>query len=78
MSTKPSWRNLAMQSDIVWRSFKISLFVGTILAMLNHGDKLILWQLNYIDVGKMLLTYAVPYCVSTYSSVQNELHRLKR
>jgi len=73
MTHKLGWIHIAKRSDIVKRSYKIALFVGTVLALLNHGDKLILLQLSYLDFVKILLTYTVPYCVSTYSSVQNEL-----
>jgi len=73
MTHKLGWIHIAKRSDIVERSYKIALFVGTVLALLNHGDKLILLELSYLDFVKILLTYTVPYCVSTYSSVQNEL-----
>jgi hypothetical protein len=78
MKSAPSWLPIAMRPDIVNRSYKIALIVGTILAILNHGDKLLLLQLAYLDIGKILLTYAVPYCVSTYSSVKNEQHQFNK
>jgi hypothetical protein len=73
MRKKTSWIHIAMRGDIVKRSYKIALFVGTVLAILNHGDKLFILQLSMLDIGKILLTYSVPYCVSTFSAVQNEL-----
>lgn len=73
MIHRRSWFELAIRPDIVKRSCKIAMFVGTVLAFLNHGDKLLLLQLSLLDIGKILLTYSVPYCVSTYSAVQNEL-----
>lgn len=74
---RPAWIEIATRRDIVTRSYKIALCVGTVLALLNHGEKLFLLALNTLDITKILLTYLVPYCVSTYSSVQNERLLLK-
>lgn len=73
MRNKPRWLQIAKRPDILKRSYKIAILVGTVLAILNHGDKLLALHLSYLDIGKILITYAVPFCVSTYSSVQNEL-----
>lgn len=73
MMGRRTWIELATRRDIVKRSCKIAMFVGTVLALLNHGDKLLLLQLSLLDIGKIIITYSVPYCVSTYSAVQNEL-----
>ncbi|MBU3002951.1 nitrate/nitrite transporter NrtS [Paraglaciecola arctica] len=73
LKRKPKWLAIVFRQDILIRSTKIALVVGTVLAMLNHGDKIIDHQLTLIDIYKMLVTYLVPFCVSTYSSVQNEL-----
>ena len=45
------------------RSLIVALVVGTILNLINQGDVL----LNGGDISftKILLTYAVPYCVAT-------------
>lgn len=70
---KPRWFSIALRSSIVSRSIKIALVVGSILALLNHGDKIFSGQLAPTDVYKIMITYFVPYCVSTYSAVRNEL-----
>ena len=70
---KPSWFSIAMRGTIVIRSIKIALVVGSVLGLLNHGDKILTGALNNSDIYKIIITYLVPYCVSTYSAVQNEL-----
>jgi len=58
--------NRIFRKDIVIRSLYISAIVGTMLNLINQGDKLITG--SEIDVLKCLLTYLVPYCVATYSA----------
>ena len=60
---------IARQPSVVRRALKIASVVGIVLALINHGDKLLALQLTLTDVFKIMLTFAVPYCVSTYSSV---------
>ena len=64
------WHRLARRRDIVLRAVRVALLVGTVLALINHGDKLIYGGMQTSDYLKILLTYCVPYCVSTHSSVQ--------
>ena len=59
---------LLLSPDIVARSLRISLVVGTILVLINHLDSLIAGTVNGALAGKILLTYMVPYAVSSYSS----------
>jgi hypothetical protein len=54
------------------RSFTVALIVGTILNLINQGDAL--FGGTGLNVAKMLLTYAVPYCVATYGAVSSRLH----
>ena len=58
------WFRTALRGDIVRRSLKVGAVVGTILVTINQGDALLAEI-----VTKILLTYCVPYCVSTYASV---------
>jgi len=68
------WLTIAKQPDVVLRSLKVSLVVGSILTFINHFDTILAYGLNG-NVGiKILLTYCVPYCVSTYSSVSAMLN----
>ena len=46
------------------RSFFVALVVGTILNLINQGDAL--FGDAHLNIIKVILTYAVPYCVATY------------
>jgi len=61
---------LAVTPHVVVTALKLSFLVGTILALINHGDKLLSMSLSASDSLKITLTYLVPYCVSTWSAVQ--------
>lgn len=60
---------LATRPDVVLRALKTAVLVGVVLVAINHGDALIQGDLDLLRLGKMILTFAVPYCVSTYASV---------
>jgi hypothetical protein len=60
---------LALRRDVVTRSLKTATLVGIGLIAINHGDALIRGDVDPVRLLKMLLTFAVPYCVSTYASV---------
>ena len=50
------------------RAAKVALFVGTILAAINYGDRIYMGSMESSDWLKLALTYAVPYTVSFYSA----------
>lgn len=68
-----SWISLALEPRVVRSGLAVGLVVGTILNLINQGDAVfgdkpaVLW--------KLLLTYCVPYCVSTYGAVMALRHR---
>jgi len=55
---------------VVFTAIKVALFVGTVLALINHGSALLALELNREQALQIALTYLVPYGVSTYSSVK--------
>ena len=61
--------NLATRRDVVSRAIKTAVPVGLVLILINHGDALFEGDVNVGRLVKMMLTLAVPYCVSTVSSV---------
>ena len=63
------WLNIALTRGVVVRALKLAVVVGTVLAAINHGDKILALALNAGDAVKIGVTYFVPYCVSTISSV---------
>jgi hypothetical protein len=58
------------------RSFFVALIVGTILNLINQGDTL--FHGGHLDLAKIILTYAVPYCVATYGAVSYRLKLAKQ
>lgn len=59
----------ALRKDVVLRSLKVSIMIGTLLVAINQGDALLSGNLAAELYWKVPLTYAVPYLVSTYASV---------
>ena len=59
---------LFVRKDVAFRAFKIALIVGIILAGINHGDHLIKGEMTVNNWIKILITFFVPYCVSSFSS----------
>ena len=56
----------ALAWPIARRSLFIALAVGTVLNLINQGDALVEGaQLVWL---KIILTYAVPFCVATYGA----------
>ena len=65
-----SWIKIALRRDVVIRGLKVGGIVGTVLIAINQGDLLLAGNLPADALWKIPLTYCVPYCVSTYASVQ--------
>jgi hypothetical protein len=64
-----TFRSLAFSRLVVVRAVKVAFIVGTILAFINHGDRIVTLSLDTQGLLKVALTYLVPYCVSTWSAV---------
>lgn len=54
------------------RSLGVALVVGTILNLINQGDALVAGAA--LNFTKIVLTFAVPYCVATYGAVSYRLN----
>ena len=63
------WLRLALRRDVVARATRVAIVVGAILIAINQGDILLTGQIDARTVFKLILTPAVPYLVSTFSSV---------
>lgn len=50
------------------KAFKVALIVGVILNLINQGDNFISLNFNEINWSKFILTFFVPYGVSSYSA----------
>ena len=64
-----SWLAVALRRDIVARSVRIALVVGSLLALINHGERIVSGSLDSGAVVKICLTYLVPFGVATWSAV---------
>ena len=65
-----NWIRIALSGPVRWRAIKVAALVGPILIGVNQGDVILQGGLNGICLLKMGLTFMVPYCVSTFSSVE--------
>lgn len=57
------------------RSMAVATIVGSILNLINQGEAL--FGAGQVDFTKLLLTFAVPYCVATYGAVSYRLRIAK-
>ena len=58
-------------------SVKTAIFVGTILAFINHRDLIISGALTRECVMKMVLTCIVTYSVASWTAMKAEMASLK-
>ena len=66
----------SLSDGIPLRSGGVALVVGTILNLINQGDTIFgPASVNWI---KIVLTYVVPYVVSTYGAVSYRMSRSKQ
>ncbi len=61
---------LAWQTDVRIRALKVAAVVGSLLVLINQSDAVVSGQLTTNQLLQILLTYCVPYSVSTYSSIK--------
>jgi len=74
-----TWVTTMMRNGVLGRGFRVAMVVGPILTLINQGPILTLINqgdiLIYGDVtptvlGKIALTFCVPFCVSVYAGAQ--------
>ena len=56
-------------------SIKMALVVGTLLAVINHGQAIVTGHFTADRLLPLLLTYCVPFAVAMYSQVQGKRQR---
>jgi len=61
---------IGLLKEVVIMALKMSLIVGSILALINHGGAIFEGTITRSNIYQIILTFLVPYCVSTYSSVK--------
>ena len=67
---------LAVSHGTPRRAAKLALVVGSLLVVINQWE--VFNGAAKFDWVKVVLTYCVPYLVSTYTSVSKDLHHRKQ
>ena len=75
--TVPSALEIATERSVMRRAVRIAAVVGLVLAAINHGDRILMGAMDGNAWFKCALTFLVPYCVSTYSSIMAVRERLQ-
>jgi len=63
------------QKRTVLRAVKVAAIVGPILTVINQYDILLSGNYSARVIGKIVLTFLVPYCVSSFSAARAEIER---
>lgn len=65
--------SILCDTEMILKSFKIALVVGTLLNIINQAE--IIFALDYVNIDylKSLLTYMVPFMVSSYTAVSMKM-----
>lgn len=61
--------------SILRSAVKVAFVVGVILNVINQGPAL--WQGAAVSLWHVLLNFAVPFCVSSYSAARNQMGRVE-
>lgn len=73
VSAAKEFMNLAISDGTPRKAFFTACVVGTILTIINHLDTIMLGDMP--PLIKIVLTYCVPYCVTTWGSVLGKKSR---
>jgi len=65
---------LALSDGVPLRALGVAILIGTILNLINQGD--VLLNGGPINWTKLILTYVVPYVVSTHGAVAVGLRKM--
>jgi hypothetical protein len=70
------WLKLCRSKSVARRALSTALIVGIVLTAINYGDAILRGAITRAQCIRMMLTFCVPYFVSTYSSVRaiQEIH----
>lgn len=60
---------LAFERRTFIRAIRVAILIGIILNLINNSSTLFVYSLSSANLGRIFLTFLVPYLVSTYSSV---------
>ncbi len=68
-----TWLAVAFEKQILTTALQVAVVIGSILVVINYGDRIINASLSTGDYYKIAITYTVPYFVATYSAVKTRL-----
>lgn len=67
---------VATERGTVATSARVALLVGSILAVINYGDRIFLrGDMQALDWIKLAITYCIPYSVATYGAARYALNQ---
>lgn len=69
------WRHAVFYPPVFRRALQVAAVVGTILFLINQLNVVLMGEVTPLVIGKIVLTYLVPFLVATYSAL--EINRLK-
>jgi hypothetical protein len=70
------WRHAVVYGPVFRRAVQVAAVVGTILFAINQLNVVLAGKTTSVVVLKIVLTYLVPFLVSTYSAL--EINRLRK
>lgn len=76
-SAPTSFWSIATDRSVMRRAAKIALVVGVVIALINYADLIMSGAMGITEWIKVAVTFLVPYCVSTYSSVMAVRDRMQ-
>ena len=79
IASPPSLMQMILDDGTPKRAIVTALVIGTVLTAINHGDVILSGLAP--PIWKVLLTYCVPYCVTTWGAITGkraQWHRDKR
>ncbi len=72
----PPFLQMALGDGTPRKAFLTALVVGTILTGINHGDTILAG--DWPPALKVILTYCVPYCVTTWGAITGKRAQWRR
>ncbi len=64
-----------LEQPTLFFSIRMALVVGTLLAVINHGQAIVTGHFTSDRLLSLLLTYCVPFSVAMYSQIQGKRQR---
>ncbi|MBT3331670.1 MAG: nitrate/nitrite transporter NrtS [Rhodospirillaceae bacterium] len=75
-TSAPTLAQLVLGDNTPRKAFYTALVVGSVLTMINHGDLILAG--GSPPLLKVVLTYCVPYCVTTWGAIMGKRAQWQR